>query len=475
MAHDVFISYPHQDKATANAACAKLEASGVRCWIAPRDISPSEEWAAAIVDAIDACRIMLLIFSAHANESKQVHREVQHALEKEKPVVPFRIENVAPEKSSAYYMGPVHWLDAVALPLEGHLSELVKVAKNLLADRHGDERVGANAGENIGKSSHNPRVVEAGPLRIVVGEEGPFCDVPKGGPWNLTRRLKIELRNVAKSQTISGCKIQITEILPFSGYRGPWIMAENIVLAAGDQTYVPVAQYGEARDKKLNNCSDTMIEVCCTGKAPLLQIEERNFLTIRATAHDVPFCEIVCAVWVDTEGRLRINYASAEPAAEQAVDSAINSADALCILTGTGKPFDRVDVNKYGIHHTIYAAITNVGSTRISNCNFYRTYVAFTNEEEKVLLDGPFSLDPKERRYVPIAMFNETKDLPHANHLIGLSMHPSAFGAGVMQPRLPPDRRHIVSFVAESTDCKDAVLNCEFWVNENGELRMEIL
>ena len=91
MAHDVFISYPHEDKAVTDAACAKLEAEAIRCWIAPRDIAPSAEWAASVVEAIDQCRVMVLIFSAHANGSKQVHREVQQAFDREKPVVPFRI------------------------------------------------------------------------------------------------------------------------------------------------------------------------------------------------------------------------------------------------------------------------------------------------------------------------------------------------------------------------------------------------
>jgi hypothetical protein len=38
MAHDVFISYSKNDKLTADAVGAKLEAAHIRCWIAPRDI-----------------------------------------------------------------------------------------------------------------------------------------------------------------------------------------------------------------------------------------------------------------------------------------------------------------------------------------------------------------------------------------------------------------------------------------------------
>lgn len=125
MAFDVFISYPNQDKATADAACAALEAAKIRCWIAPRDVPAGGDWAGAIVDAIDDCKAMVLIFSSSTNRSKQIHREVQRAFDREKPVVPFRIENVAPEKGLAYYMGPVHWLDALTPPIEQHLQQLV--------------------------------------------------------------------------------------------------------------------------------------------------------------------------------------------------------------------------------------------------------------------------------------------------------------------------------------------------------------
>jgi formylglycine-generating enzyme required for sulfatase activity len=132
MNFDVFISYPHQDKATADAACAKLEAEGIRCWIAPRDVPPGAEWAEAIVDAIDSCRAMVLIFSSNTNASRQIRREVQQAFDGEKPVVPFRIEDVVPERSLRYYMDSVHWLDALTPPLEQHLEKLAASVQALV-------------------------------------------------------------------------------------------------------------------------------------------------------------------------------------------------------------------------------------------------------------------------------------------------------------------------------------------------------
>ena len=152
---------------------------------------------------------------------------------------------------------------------------------------------------------------EPGPLQIKVGEGGRFCEVPKSSLYNLTRRLNIEISNVHKSKTISNCKVQITNIEPFCGYRGPWILRDGIVLTAGDQTYVPIAQYSEARDRSKYNCADTLIEICSQGKMPLLQVVTENLLTIRATGLDTPFCEIKCELWIDGAGWLRIRDASA--------------------------------------------------------------------------------------------------------------------------------------------------------------------
>ena len=97
-----------QVNAAADAACATLETAGVRCWIAPRDISPGAEWRAAIVDAIDHSAVMVLIFSSNANESRQIRREVEHAVSKGVTIVPVRIDQAEPMRSLAYFMAGVH-------------------------------------------------------------------------------------------------------------------------------------------------------------------------------------------------------------------------------------------------------------------------------------------------------------------------------------------------------------------------------
>ncbi len=129
---EVFISYAKADKHWADAACAVLEANGSRCWIAPRDIMPGTEWGAAIIAAIDGCKIMVLIFSAHANESPQVRREIERAISKGLIVVPCRVEDVKPVGAMEYALSNTHWLDAFAPPMERQMNLLAQSVRALL-------------------------------------------------------------------------------------------------------------------------------------------------------------------------------------------------------------------------------------------------------------------------------------------------------------------------------------------------------
>jgi hypothetical protein len=134
VAHDVFLSYSAKDKTVADAACARLEGAGVRCWMAPRDIRPGAEWGEAILEAIGASRVMVLVFSRHANESAQVRREVERAIHKGVHVVPVRIEDLEPTGAMEYFISSPHWLDALTPPLEAHLDRLVASVRAVLAE-----------------------------------------------------------------------------------------------------------------------------------------------------------------------------------------------------------------------------------------------------------------------------------------------------------------------------------------------------
>jgi hypothetical protein len=133
MAHDVFISYASDDKPMADAVCAALEARRIRCWIAPRDVLPGQEYAAALVEAIYEAELMVLVFSSSANDSPHVMREVERAASKGIPIVPFRIEDVPPSTSMEYYISSTHWLDALTPPMQKHLRRLADTVERLSA------------------------------------------------------------------------------------------------------------------------------------------------------------------------------------------------------------------------------------------------------------------------------------------------------------------------------------------------------
>lgn len=132
MGHEVFISYSSIDKAYAVAICHKLESMAIGCWIAPRDINPSDDWAEAIINAMENAKILLLVFSASSNNSPQVRREVERAVNKGLIVLPFRIENVPLSKSLEYFISAQHWLDAIAGDMEEHLAKLSDCVASLL-------------------------------------------------------------------------------------------------------------------------------------------------------------------------------------------------------------------------------------------------------------------------------------------------------------------------------------------------------
>ena len=98
MAHDVFVSYAHQDRTVANAVCATLEAHGIRCWIAPRDILPGSDWGRAIIDALQEAKAMVLVFSSGSNDSDQIKREVERAVHRGSRWSPFGSRMFSPTK-----------------------------------------------------------------------------------------------------------------------------------------------------------------------------------------------------------------------------------------------------------------------------------------------------------------------------------------------------------------------------------------
>lgn len=135
MAHDIFISYSSKDKPIADGICANLEAAGLRCWVAPRDIMPGEDFPSAIAKAISSSQVFVLVFSQNANMSDDVSNELYLAFNNKVIIVPFKIEDVQPVPGKAYYLGRTHWLDAMSPPTLAQINNLIDTVNSYLTKK----------------------------------------------------------------------------------------------------------------------------------------------------------------------------------------------------------------------------------------------------------------------------------------------------------------------------------------------------
>jgi TolB-like protein/cytochrome c-type biogenesis protein CcmH/NrfG len=110
--HDVFISYASHDTAVAENVATALEGQGLKCWIAPRDVTPGAHYASEIVHAIDSAKAIALILSQDAATSPHVLREIERATSKRHPVVTLRLDQAPLPAEFEYFLNTSQWLDA---------------------------------------------------------------------------------------------------------------------------------------------------------------------------------------------------------------------------------------------------------------------------------------------------------------------------------------------------------------------------
>jgi hypothetical protein len=167
VAYDLFISYASEDKTIADAVCARLESAGIRCWIAPRDITAGKSYGEAIIEAIREVKAMVLVFSSSANASVHIPKEVERAVSKGVPIIPFRIEDVAAGKSLDYFIGSVHWLDAMTPPMEKHLDDLATTIHKLFPVQAGEQGAHVTQSAGVWQRSAPPAAPVAAPVAAV--------------------------------------------------------------------------------------------------------------------------------------------------------------------------------------------------------------------------------------------------------------------------------------------------------------------
>lgn len=135
MKNDVFVSYASQDAAAAEAIVVALEARGLKCFIAPRDIPAGMEWATAIIDAIFETKLFLLLFSAGANWSIQMARELHLVHDRHIAILPVRLDASSANPDIEFFLRRQRVFNASEPPLAEHLGALCDAVEGRLGQR----------------------------------------------------------------------------------------------------------------------------------------------------------------------------------------------------------------------------------------------------------------------------------------------------------------------------------------------------
>jgi len=338
MGGKIFISYRRDDSsAEAGRIYDRLESEfgSDRLFMDVDTIPLGVDFTKALREEVAKCDVLLAIIgdswlNARDREGNRrldnpddfVCIEIAAALQRDIPVIPILMDGALipttdelPEDLRA--LSRRNGLDVRHASFGRDMSKLIRELRDLL-------------GEAEQLSPPAPSANAA--VSLEFGESGQFETIPKHSLYGITRQFAVCVINQSATQAVSDCKVQIMEIEPYSGVKLPRILREGFSLAAGDQTFIPLAQYGEARDPTKYNCADTLIEILGGDRPNAIAYEHPSFIKIRVTAIGAPFCEKSCKVWVDAKGRLRITHADAPSPVSIAIERDVWLYDAICRL-----------------------------------------------------------------------------------------------------------------------------------------------
>lgn len=109
---EVFISYKSEEFDKANWVKTILETNEITCWMAPMDIKGGSNYALEIPKAIRECKIFVLILSEKAQTSKWVPKELDQAINEEKTIMPFMLEDCLLKEDFNFYLTNVQRYEA---------------------------------------------------------------------------------------------------------------------------------------------------------------------------------------------------------------------------------------------------------------------------------------------------------------------------------------------------------------------------
>lgn len=125
--HDVFISFSFKDQTVAEYVANRLLNNyKITYWMCTRDLIGGEHFKGTIVDAISNAKIVLLVQSKNSIASKEVPKEVSISLDRNKPIIPFVLDDAELQGDLEYDLIGIHRIDARKPTLDERIEELAR-------------------------------------------------------------------------------------------------------------------------------------------------------------------------------------------------------------------------------------------------------------------------------------------------------------------------------------------------------------
>jgi hypothetical protein len=144
-ASHIFICFSSKDAAIAREVVRFLEAEGLKCWISLRDVAPGQNYQETIVQALEAARGIVFLFSEFSRESGEIKKELSIGASVKAPVFPLRLSPIIPSGALRYELATRQWIDFFP-DREAALGRLVEAIRQSL-DRGPDAPAAVEAGE----------------------------------------------------------------------------------------------------------------------------------------------------------------------------------------------------------------------------------------------------------------------------------------------------------------------------------------
>ena len=127
----VFISYKAEEYDQALWVKQSLEEGGISCWMAPMSIQGGLSYAQEIPPAIRDSSAFVLLLSQKAQESKWVPRELDQAINGNKVILPFMLEDCPLRSDFSFYLTNVQRYDAFR-DMEGTMQRMTQDIQKML-------------------------------------------------------------------------------------------------------------------------------------------------------------------------------------------------------------------------------------------------------------------------------------------------------------------------------------------------------